>query len=439
MGLLVWMSWWWIAGPVHLAVTAFLPLVAPAIVGFTPVDKVLPSYAEPLVFLILGANILSTLWQRWGLDRRIALAALVGIGTSTRQQIVTWFIVAAIMSSVLPNAVVAASTMPVIVAMLRFIGVENIGKSVFGSALLIAVAWGTSIGGSGTPLGGAQNLLTIQFLERDVIDHQFLFTTWAIRLLPLTILIVGASVIFMRYAFKPETDTVEGSRAYFAEEIHKLGTMSVRERWGLVFFVTAMLLAFTRQLYASALPGLTPAFTFLALGVFSFAIRHKGEPLLEWDYAQAHMVWGLIFLFAGGSALGQILSQTGTAQFVADRLTPLAGGGGLLAVVVFTFLTMLLTQITSNTAAAAIVVPITISTFTGLGLNPVPFVYLVGAAANYGIMLPSSSAGPAIAAGYGVDLKTMMWSGLWLTMLTWILLVATGYLVAQYWPGFGVA
>lgn len=439
IGLLVWMSWWWIAEPVHLAVTAFLPLVAPAIFGFAAVDTILPSYAEPLVFLLIGANTLATLWQRWGLDRRIALASLIGIGTSTRRHIVTWFAVTAILSSVLPNAVVAASTMPVIIAMLRFIGIEHVGKSVFGSALLIAAAWGTSIGGSGTPLGGAQNLLTIQFLERSVIDHEFLFTTWLVRLLPLTALIALASVVVMRYAFTPEMERVEGSQAYFTQELRRLGPMSVPERWGLALFVAAILLAFTRQLYAAALPGLTPPFAFLALGVLSFAIRHKGVPLLDWDYAQAHMVWGLIFLFAGGSALGQILSQTGTAQFVADRLTPLAAGGGLLGIIVFTFLTIFMTQVTSNTAAAAIVVPITISTFTGLGLNPVPFVYLTGAAANYGIMLPSSSAGPAIAAGYGVNLRTMMTTGLWLTMLLWVLLVFAGYLLARYWPAFGVA
>jgi di/tricarboxylate transporter len=95
--------------------------------------------------------------------------------------------------------------------------------------------------------------------------------------------------------------------------------------------------------------------------------------------------------------------------------------------------------VTSNTAAIAIVVPITITTFERLGLNPIPFVYLVACAGNYGIMLPSSSAGPAIAAGYGVNLKTMAASGLWLTLWIWILLVAVGYLLIRFWPGFGVA
>jgi solute carrier family 13 (sodium-dependent dicarboxylate transporter), member 2/3/5 len=96
----------------------------------------------------------------------------------------------------------------------------------------------------------------------------------------------------------------------------------------------------------------------------------------------------------GGSALGQILSDTGTAQFVADRMAPLAAGGGFIAVVVFSFVTIVITQITSNTATIAIVVPITISAFERLGINPIPFVYIVAAAGNYGLMLPSSSAGP---------------------------------------------
>jgi sodium-dependent dicarboxylate transporter 2/3/5 len=151
------------------------------------------------------------------------------------------------------------------------------------------------------------------------------------------------------------------------------------------------------------------------------------------------MVWGLVYLFAGGSALGQVLSDTGTAKFVADRMVPLAAGGGVLAVAVFSLLTIVITQITSNTATVAIVVPITISTFQGLGMNAIPFVYLVTLAANYGIMLPSSSAGPAIAAGYGVNLRTMMVVGFWLSAVIWVLLVVMGYLLARFWPGFGVA
>lgn len=439
LGLLVWMSWWWIAQPVHLAVTGFLPLVVLSLFDFLPVQNILPAYAQQLVILLIGANILATLWTRWGLDRRVALVSLLGIGTGTRQQILAWFAIATILSTFLPNTVVAAAMMPIVVAMLRFIGIEDIGKSVFGSALLIAVAWGTSVGGSGTPVGGAPNLLTVQFIESELIDHEFLFTTWIARVLPLTILTAVVAFVFMRFAFRPEMERVEGTQIYFTEELRKLGRMKAPELWGLALFTAATLLSFTRQFYADFVPGLTPAFAFLACAIVAFVVRHKGEPLLTWEYAQGRMVWGLIYLFAGGSALGQILSQTGTAQFLADLLISFAVSGGLLAIVVFVLLTVILTQITSNTAAVAIVVPITISTFESLGLNAIPMVYIVAAAGNYGLVLPSSSGGPAIAAGYGVNLKLMSAWGLALTVLVAGALTVGGYALATFWPGFGIA
>lgn len=151
------------------------------------------------------------------------------------------------------------------------------------------------------------------------------------------------------------------------------------------------------------------------------------------------MTWGLFYLFAGGAALGEILSQTGAAKSVADLLAPFAGSGGFRAVFVFSLMTMIVTQITSNTAAVAIMVPITISTFKGLGVNPVPIVYVVSVAANCGLMLPSSAGGPAVAAGYGVNVKMLFSKGLWLAALLWGVIVIVGYLLATYWPGFRIA
>src|SRR6185295_16039139 len=99
VGLLLWMAWWWIFEPVNLAVTGFLPLVVLAIFNFLPVSTVLPSYSQELIFLLLGANVLSTVWTRWGLDRRIALVSLIGVGTSTRRQIMVWFAIATVLSA----------------------------------------------------------------------------------------------------------------------------------------------------------------------------------------------------------------------------------------------------------------------------------------------------------------------------------------------------
>lgn len=212
LGLLLWMAWWWIFEPVNLAVTGFLPLVVLALFDFLPVGKILPSYSEELIILLLGANILSTVWTRWGLDRRIALVSLIGVGTGARRQIIVWFAIATVLSAFLPNMVVAAALMPIVLAMLRFIGVQQIKESAFGSALLIAIAWGSSVGGFWTPLGGAPNLLTIRLVQQTVIGHEFLFMTWVTRLLPFAVVIAVVSFIFMKFAFNPELEQVEGTR-----------------------------------------------------------------------------------------------------------------------------------------------------------------------------------------------------------------------------------
>ena len=438
-GLLLWMAWWWITQPVHLAVTGFLPLVIAAVFQVVPVRELLPAYASVLVILLLGANILATVWTRWGLDRRIALTSLLTLGANRNRQIVAWFCIAMGLSTVLPNTVVAAAMMPIVVAMLAFIGIEDLGSSRFGTALGLAVAWGTSVGGAATPLGGAPNLLTVGFLEESVTGAEFLFWTWVTRLLPLTVAAMAVALLFMRSAFRPEAADRAVGRSYFADELGKLGRMSVPERWGLALFGTALLLAFTRELYAVWLPEFHPAFGFLTLGLLAFVIRHDGEPLLRWEYAQKHMIWGLLYLFAGGAALGSILSDTGAATWIAARLAPTASGGGFGAVAIFSLLTIVLTQTTSNTAAIAVTVPITVTTFQSLGMNPVPFVYIVAVAGNCGLMLPSSSGGSAIAAGYGVNVKTMFGKGLILTGLLWLTVMMVGYLLATYWPGFGVA
>ena len=439
LGLLLWMSWWWITRPVHLAVTGFLPLVVVSVFDFVPVTQILPSYATELIILLLSANILTTAWTRWGLDRRIALASLIGIGTNTTRQILAWFAIGMILSAFLPNTIVAATMIPIVVAMLRFIGIEDLWDSNLGTALVIAVAWGTSAGGATTPLGGAPNLLTIEFIQETVTGQEFAFTTWFTRFLPLSLAVMIVTFIYVRFAFKPEITEIKGAREYFVGEFRALGAMSKQEKWSFALFLIAALLAFTRPLYADIVPGFRPAYAFLTFAICCFLIRPAGENLMTWEYAQGKMMWGLFYLFAGGTALGKILSETGTATYIADILIPYASEGGVVAVIVFATLTIVMTQITSNTAAIAVTVPITISTFQSLDINPLPFVYIVAAVGNCGFMLPTSAGGPAVAAGYGINLKTMLVKGFWACLLALFATVLVGYLLAIYWPSFGTA
>ena len=436
IGLLVWMALWWITRPVHLAVTGFLPLATVALFNFASVERILPAYAAELVILLLSANVLTTCWTRWGLDRRIALVSLIGVGTNTTRQIISWFAIGMILSAFLPNTIVAATMIPIVVAMLRFIGIEDLWESNLGTALVIAVAWGTSAGGATTPLGGAPNLLTVEYIQEMVTGEEFLFATWVTRFLPLSLAVMIVTFIYVRFAFKPEIAEVEGTREFFLSELKSLGSMSIQEKWGFFLFVSAAFLAFSRPLYASLIPSLTPAYAFLCCAIICFLVRTQGENLMTWEYAQGKMMWGLFYLFAGGTALGRVLTETGTAGHIAEVLLPYASEGGGVAVLVFAGLTLFMTQITNNTAAIAITVPITISTFESLGLNPLPFIYIVTTVGNCGFMLPTSAGGPAVAAGYGINLKTMAIKGFWACLFALIAVVVVGYLLSVYWPAF---
>lgn len=103
------MAFWWVTGPVDYAITGFLPIVLNALLQITDMSKVIANYADETIMLLLGASILTVSWELTGLDRRIAAALLSLIGDNLRHQIIFWYLFAAAMSSVLPNAVVVAT------------------------------------------------------------------------------------------------------------------------------------------------------------------------------------------------------------------------------------------------------------------------------------------------------------------------------------------
>lgn len=325
--------------------------------------------------------------------------------------------------------------MPIVVALLRFVGIDHPGKHALGTTLGLAVAWGASVVGMATPLGGAPNLLVTGFLEDAVLDHEFLFWTWVTHLLPLPLAVTVVGFGVMLLLSRGQGGALGGSREHLLRERKRLGPLSAQERWSLALFGAAMGLAFARPFYATLLPDFHPAYAFLACALLAFLVHERGEPLLTWEYAQPKVVWGLLYLFAGGAALGRILATSGAARAAADLVAPVARGGTGVTVGVVALLATGLTQITGNTAAA-ITVPVVIQMSQGLGLNPVPMVFITAAAVNCGFLLPSSSGGPAIAAGYGVDLRVMFRQGLLLAGLAWLAITAAGILLVLVWPGF---
>ncbi len=433
VGTVAWMAYWWITGCVDYAVTAFLPIAVNALFSITPMADVISNYASETILLLLGASIITASWEETGLDRRIAARFLSLVGNSLRTQIVFWFILCTVLSAILPNAVVCAAMTPIAVSMLRYVGIDDIGKSRIGSTLLLTIAYAVGVGGLASPLGGAMNLVTVDYLEQ-VTGQEFMYAAWVVRFLPLMLVLVVSNIIMLLLSCK-KGDELGASKDFFKEQYRALPKMTREEGLSLALFLIATALSFTRQFYQAYLPDLKPAYVFIICAILSFFITKKdGTRLMTWKNTQKKIVWDLIYVFAGGLALGTLINKSGAAKSIGELVASADVKGGFLLVFGIVALTVILSDITSNTATAAVAMPIVISIVEGLGENPIPYIYIASIGVNLSYMLPTSIR--AIPVGYGLQPKFMLKRGVPITIVVIILMSVTAYLLMRFWPAF---
>jgi len=433
IGTVAWMAFWWITGPVDFAVTAFLPIALNALLQIADMSAVIANYASETILLLLGASILTVSWEETGLDRRMAAKFLSLVGSNLRSQVIFWFLLCAFLSSILPNAVVCAAVTPIAVSMLRYVGQADIAKSKSGSLLLLTIAYATGVGGLASPLGGAMNLVTVDYLEQ-VTGQEFMYISWVVRFLPIMAILIVSNILILLIGCK-KSDQLGGSREYFINQYKAMPKISSEELISLCLFLLATLLAFTRQLYQNLLPGLKPAYVFIICAILSFLITRKdGSRLMTWKKAQTKIGWELIYVFAGGLAAGTLISKSGAADAIGDFIASTNMNGGFMTVFAIVAFTVILSDVTSNTATAAVAIPIVISVVQGLGLNPIPYIYIASIGVNLSYMLPTSIR--AIPVGYGLEPRYMLKKGVPITIVVILLMSVAGYLLMKFWPAF---
>lgn len=435
VGTVAWMAFWWITAPVDLAVTGFLPIALNALFQMTDMSAVIANYASETILLLLGASILSASWEETGLDKRIAAKFLALVGSNLRRQVIFWFFLCAALSSILPNAVVCATITPIAVSMLRYVGEGDIGKSRVGSLILLTVAYAAGVGGLATPLGGAMNLVTVDYLEQ-LSGQEYMYTSWVVRFLPIMLVLFVSNLAMLLIGVKRDEE-LGGSREYFSQQYKAMPKMTMEEACSLALFVLATVLAFTRQMYQELLPGLKPAYSFIICAILSFFIVCKDSSrLMLWKNTEKKIGWELMYVFAGGLAAGTLINSSGAAADIGNWVagTDLTGGFGTVLVIVT--LTLILSDITSNTATAAVAIPIVIGIIQGIGGNPVPYVYIASIGVNLSYMLPTSIR--AIPVGYGLEPGYMFKKGLPISIVVILLMSTLGYLMMKFWPAFGV-
>jgi sodium-dependent dicarboxylate transporter 2/3/5 len=435
LGVAAWMIFWWVTRPVDITVTALLPGVVNALFSIIPMDKVISQYSSASIILIFGSLLLTVPWAQSGLDRRIALKVLSLIGPSMKSQIAVWLVTSIVFSTVLPNVVVVAIFTPIAVAMLKAAGYEDIKTCEPAVPILCSIAWGAGIGGVGTPFGGAMNVTAIALLE-EFTGKEFMYVYWLKYITPYLI-ICTVIILIVMLAMPLKVKKLEGAKEYFKSSYAKLGAMSRDEMFNLVLFLIALVASFLRPLYENALPTLVPAYVFLGLGFLNFFISsRKNGVQLTWNSAQKGVMWGMMILFAGGLALGQILSGSGANKVIADAVGRFNLTGGFGTVLLIGIFACAISEFSNSTVSAALTVPIVLSITTNLGLNPLPYWFASIMCYNSEILLPVSVR--AISVGYGLDPNKLMKNGIVIFIVRMFVAVIVGYACIKFWPGFGL-
>ncbi|MDD6154423.1 MAG: SLC13 family permease [Eubacteriales bacterium] len=435
MGTLLWLVFWWATAPVGLTVTALLPVALNAIFGITDMPGLIANYSSGNIILVFGTCLLTIPWSQNGLDKRVALNVLKIVGPSMKSQVIVWMFACTLFSTLMPNVAICALFCPIAAAMLHAAGIEDLRESPLTVPILCAVGWGAGLGGVGTPIGGAMNVVATGALAQ-YLGHEVFFIDWVLHLLPylvITFIVVTALMVFM---FARKGERLEGTKEYFSEALKELGPMSFEEKFSGILFVVAVLVAFFRPLYQKALPTFEPAYVFSTFGLVSFFVNstRTHEPIMTWENASQNMLWGMILLFAGGIAMGYMLNSTGAGAAIGALLTNAKITGGLPALIAFAIMATLLSELTNSTASAAIMVPIVIAWAQSLNMNAIPYVFTTIMAYEEEIILPVSIR--SINVGYGLKPEKQMLYGIPFYFARVICAVVIGYVCLNFWPYF---
>ncbi|HKK95080.1 MAG TPA: SLC13 family permease [Anaerovoracaceae bacterium] len=434
IGIGLWMIFWWITRPVHITVTAFIPVIANAFLNMAEMDPIISQYSSPAIILVLGSQLIIIPWALVGLDKRVALKILSVVGPSMKSQITVWLLASILLSTVLPNVAVTALFCPIAISMLAAAGYHHIPSAEPAVPILLSIAFGVSLGGAGTPLGGAMNQAAISALE-EFTGNEFMYVDWIIRVTPYLI-IASLVLLACMLALPLKVKKLEGTKDFFKTSYNSLGTINRDEKICASLFIIGLILAFTRPLYADLLPAAAPPYIFLTIGFISFFITtvDKGF-LLTWERAQKGTMWGMMILFAGGLALGKLINTSGASTSIGEIFSILPLDGGLITIIALVVFVRAIAEATTGTTAAAIMAPIILQLTTNIGLNPIPYWFITVMAYNEEFLLPVSVR--AIPVGYGLDAKRMLKPGIPFTIINMIVIIIFGYLAVKFFPGYG--
>lgn len=432
------MATWWITEALPIPATALIPLVLFPLLGIATIRETAAPYADPIIFLFLGGFIIGTGMQRWALHKRIGLRAITLTGAAPHRLVGGFMLSTALLSMWISNSATAIMMLPVAVSVLALLSeygeADEESRHNLGVVLMLAVAYGASIGGLGTLIGTPPNALLAAYMSR---EHGVTigFAQWMVLGLPLVaIMLVGSWLILIRL-HPVDRGIGANARQVVQAELEKLGPMTTAEiRVACVFGLTALAWV-TRPLYSALAPAVDDT-AIAIVGALALFLIPSGMPeggrLLAWDDLKG-LPWGVLILFGGGLSLAGAINVSGLATWIGAAMGMLASWPMLLIVAIATIAMIFLTELTSNTASAATFLPIGGAIAVGIGLDPLALTVPLALAASCAFMLPVATPPNAIVFSSGrISIAQMARAGLWINLFGSIAIVAVAYPLAVW-------
>jgi sodium-dependent dicarboxylate transporter 2/3/5 len=453
LAMMVWMAAWWLTEAVDIEVTALLPIVAFPLLGIAPLNKVLPPYAADVIFLFMGGFIIGLAIERWGLDRRIAFFVLRLVGARPNAIIGGFMVVTAFLSMWVSNTATAAMMVPIALSVIDLVlrsrtgtglkeggGIpqDRIPERNFATGLLLCVAYAASIGGIATIIGSPPNGIAVRYIQQ-TFHKEVSFFDWLLVGGPFTLIFLPiAWLMITRVLFRADIGEIEGGRKHFDDEYRKLGPLTPGEKTVLaVFCVTAALWIFSPLLKPIVVAGIKPLAGLSDAGIAMLAAmalfllpvdRAKGVRAMDWDTA-VKLPWGVLMLFGGGLTLAASIEANGVSEFIGNASRGFAGLHPLLLLLAITAMTVFLSELTSNTAQVATMVPVLAAMAPVLGMNPYVLILACTLGASSAYMMPVGTPPNAIVFGTGlVRMPQMMKAGFWLNLAGILVIVLLSWL-----------
>ena len=408
-------AWWWVTEPISIPATSLIPLAVFPFLGIITSTDAAMAFGNPLVQLMFGGFLLSAAMEKSGAHRRMALTMVNLCGANSGRRLVLGFMVAcASLSMWISNAATTLMMLPIVMAV-----VDQTDNKRFQKAIIIGIAWAASIGGIATPIGTPPNL-NFMLVYAETTGETYNFVQWMLFAFPITLMMLPIAWLWLTRSLKSEVSVkLPEVGAWRSEEIRTLS----------IFAATALLWVTRKQPFGgwSSWTGLTDAndASIAILGAFFMFVVPSGNKskdrkthrLLDWETAKT-IPWGILILYAGGVCIAKAFGGSGLSELLGGSFDGLSSVPVFVLVLLICLVVTFLTELTSNSATAILLMPILAVVATSNDLDPRILMIPATISASFAFMLPVATPPSAIVFGSGkITVSEMVREGLVLNLI----------------------